>query len=233
MLKALHAKLKAWQDRLGARFGTDISTPEARRAAWWHFQLSDHAFLRVWWHNFHKVTPGLWRTNQPDPARFEAYAKAGARSVLNLRGPSGQSFWLFEREACKRLGLPMVDLNMSARRLPSRATLLELAHLFRTLPQPILVHCKSGADRTGLAAALWLMLMENRPVAEASKQLSLRYVHLSFGKTGILDHLLRYYAREEARSGIGFLDWVATAYDPAEVTASYARWQARGKEGAW
>ena len=51
--------------------------------------------------------------------------------------------------------------------------------------------------------------------------------------TSILDHLLRYYAREEARSGIGFLDWVATAYDPAEVTASYARWQARGKEGAW
>lgn len=233
MLTALHAKLKAWQDRLGARYGTDISTPQARRAAWWHFQLSDHAFLRVWWHNFHRIAPGLWRSNQPDATRFAKYVAMGAKSVLNLRGPSGQSFWLFEREACARLNLPMVDLSMSARSLPKPGTLLELHRLFQTLPRPVLVHCKSGADRTGLAAALWLLLIEDRPLIEAQRQLSWRYVHLSFGKTGILDHLLRYYGREQARSGIGFLDWVATAYDPAEVAASYKRWQARGKEGAW
>ncbi|MBE0555193.1 MAG: tyrosine-protein phosphatase [Rhodobacteraceae bacterium] len=233
MFGTIHAKLKAWQNRLGERFGTDISTPEARRAAWWHFQLSDHAFLRVWWHNFHRVAPGLYRANQPDGKRLADYAALGVKSVLNLRGPSGQSFWLFEREACQALGLPLHDLSMSARSLPTPEKLLQLHELFQTLPRPILVHCKSGADRTGLAAALWLIWIEGRTVEEAMGQLSLRYIHLSFGKTGILDHFLRYYARERDRSGIGLLDWIRKGYDPAEVTASYARWQAGGKEGAW
>ena len=35
------------------------------------------------------------------------------------------------------------------------------------------MHCKSGADRAGLASALWLLHVERRPVAEAMKQLSL------------------------------------------------------------
>lgn len=233
MLRRIHRRLKDWQDALGERYGRDISTPEARRAAWWHFQLSDHAFLRVWWHNFFPVAPGLYRTNQPDGARFARYAAMGIRSVLNLRGASGQSFWLFEQEACEKEGLVLAELDMSARRLPPPQTFLDLHRLFSTLPRPILVHCKSGADRTGLAAALWLMWFEGKSAEEAMAQLSLRYVHLSTGSTGILDHFLRYYARERDRSGIALMDWIRDGYDPAVVTASYARWQKSGPKGDW
>lgn len=233
MLGRIHQKLKDWQDDLGRRIGTDISSPKARRAAWWHFQLSDHAFLRAWWHNFFRVTPDLYRANQPDAKRLSKYAGLGIKSVLNLRGQSGQSFWLFEREACQALNLPLVDLNMSARRAPEREVLLEMHHLFQTMPRPILVHCKSGADRTGLAAALWLIWIEGKSVEQAMAQLSLRYVHLSFGKTGILDHFLRFYARERDRSGIALLDWIRTKYDPAVLTDSYRRWEAKGKRGDW
>lgn len=233
MLGRIHQKLKNWQDTLGRRIGSDISTPKARRAAWWHFQLSDHAFLRVWWHNFFAVGPGLFRSNQPDAKRLEAYAQMGIKSVLNLRGQAKQSFWLFEREACNRLGLPLVDLNMSARQPPKRQALLQLYDLFHTLPRPILVHCKSGADRTGLAAALWQIWVEGKSVEEAMAQLSLRYVHLSFGRTGILDHFLRVYARERDRSGISLIDWIRTGYDPEALADSYRRWEAKGKLGDW
>lgn len=233
MLRRVHKRLKDWQDDLGRRFGSDISTPEARRAARWHFQLSDHAFLRVWWHNFFRVAPGLYRANQPDAKRFHRYAALGIRAVLNLRGTPRQSFWLFEEEACAREGLVLASLTMSARRLPPAETLLELHRLYQTLPRPILIHCKSGADRTGLAAALWLIWIEGRSVEEAMGQLSLRYVHLSFGKTGILDHFLRFYARERDRSGVTLLDWLRDGYDPAAVTASYARWQKSGAAGDW
>ena len=84
-----------------------------------------------------------------------------------------------------------------------------------------------------MAAALYLIDVEGRPVAEAARQLSWRTLHLQSGPTGILDHFLRTYARAQAASGVSLRDWIATGYDPADLTASYARWQARGKAGPW
>lgn len=230
MIRLLHQRLKDWQDRLGARFGADISTPAARRAAVWHFHLSDHAFLRVWWTNLAQIAPGVWRSNQPSPARLARHAAQGFKTIINLRGAAQQSFWLFEREAAATHGMVLHDLNMSARQAPSRAKLLALHDLLTTAPRPMLIHCKSGADRTGLAAALYLVWVEGRPLAEAQQQLSWRYMHLSRGRTGILDHLLRVYGRVAETRDISLLDWIRTEYDPAAVTTSYAKWQAGG---AW
>ena len=233
MIRQIHQRLKEYQDRLGAQYGRDISTPAARRAAKWHFQLSDHAFLRVFWTNLAQFAPGAWRANQPSPAQFARYARMGIRTVINLRGASGQSFWLFEDEACRALGMTLIDVNLSARQAPGRDRLLTLQSILTSAERPFLIHCKSGADRTGLVAALYLIWVEGKSVAEAQRQLSWRHVHLSFGKTGILDHVLRLYARAQAASGIGLLDWITTAYSDTEVTASYKRWQAGGKDGAW
>lgn len=54
---------------------------------------------------------------------------------------------------------------------------------------PFLMHCKSGSDRAGLASALYL-LDQGRPVAEARKMMSLRYLHLANSDAGILDVML-------------------------------------------
>lgn len=229
MIRQLHQRLKDWQDRLGVRFGADISTPEARRAAHWHFHLSDHAFLRVWWTNLAQIAPGVWRSNQPSPQRLARHAAAGFKTILNLRGAAPQSFWLFEAEAAAAHGITLHDLNMSARQAPSRAKLLALVDLMRDAQRPLLIHCKSGADRTGLAAALYLVCIEGRPLAEARAQLSWRYMHLSTGPTGILDHFLRSYARVAETRDISLIDWIATEYDPAELTASYKRFQTGGE----
>jgi protein tyrosine phosphatase (PTP) superfamily phosphohydrolase (DUF442 family) len=233
MIRHIHQRLKDYQDRLGARFGSDISTPTARRAARWHFILSDHAFLRVLWTNLYPIAPGVWRSNQPSPRQLTALAGRGIRTVLNLRGASRQSFWLFEREACTSQGLTLHNLGMSARSAPNPKTLLDLHHLLTTIERPMLIHCKSGADRTGLAAALYLIWVEGRPLHEAQRQLSWRYVHRSTGPTGILDHFLRVYGRRNAEAPIPLLDWIKTEYDPAALTASYKRWQAGGKEAPW
>ena len=238
MFRQIHHRLKAYQDRLGARFGSDISTPAARRAAHLHFILSDHAFLRVLWTNLYPVAPGVWRSNQPSARQFATLERRGIRSVLNLRGASPQSFWLFEAEACTSLGMTLHDLKMSARRAPHPQTLLALHDLLTTAERPMLIHCKSGADRTGLAAALYLIWVEGRSVAEAQRHLSWRYMHLSRGPTGILDHFLRVYARlAETRAAqgrpISLLDWIRTEYTQADLTASYKRWQANGRDGPW
>ena len=216
----IKARLLALQDRLALAYGTDISTATARRAAWWHFQLMDHAFLRALWTNLDRVAPGVWRANQPSQARLKRYfAKLGLKSVLNLRGAPDQGFYLFEAEVCRDLGLTLHDIGLSARRAPARTALLEVLDLLQTLEKPVLIHCKSGADRTGLVAALYLMTVEGRPVSVARKQLSLRYLHVKASATGILDHLLDRYEAEA--NGRTFRVWVEQDYDADRIWDSF------------
>ncbi|MGL6211702.1 MAG: fused DSP-PTPase phosphatase/NAD kinase-like protein [Paracoccaceae bacterium] len=233
MIRQIHQRLRDYQDSLSARFGSDISTPEARRAAKLHFHLSDHAFLRLLWSNFDRFAPGAYRANQPSPAQLARYKALGITTVINLRGEASQSFWLFEAEACAALGLTLKNINLSARRLPSREALLELHDMLADAEKPFLIHCKSGSDRTGMVAALYLIWFCDTPLELATKQLSFRYLHLDHGSTGILDHFFRFYARANAASPIGLLDWIKSAYDPAEVTESYRRWQTNNKADPW
>lgn len=223
----IKTKLVAWQRQLTARIGGDISTPEARRAAALHYQLVDHGFLRVLWRNLHQIGPGVYRGNQPSARQLVAlHRRLGLKSVLNLRGLSVQSFHLFEAEVCVRLGITLVDLPLSARQAPSKAMLEDLYAVLRDLPRPLLIHCKSGADRTGLAAVMYQMVVAGQPFAVARRQLSFRYLHVARSPAGIQDHILRHYEAAFAVSGVGFMDWVRDGYDPAEVTASFQRWRA-------
>jgi Tyrosine phosphatase family len=107
---------------------------------------------------------------------------------------------LLEREACAANGI----------------TLHAIA-LFRTLPRPFLMHCKSGADRAGFASAVYLMVMLGEPVEAARRMLSWRYLHFRWSKTGVLDRVLDLYATRNAHTPLSFEDWAATEYDPRAV----------------
>ena len=95
------------------------------------------------------------------------------------------------------------------------------------MEKPVLIHCKSGADRTGLAAAIYLLTEGGKTLDQAERQLSLRYIHLKRTSTGILDQVLRSYRATGAAKGLGFRDWVATLYDPDVIRADFQRWRGR------
>ncbi len=223
MFKKVLTRIHESEKRWSASYGTDISTPVARRQAWWHYQLSDHGFLRVLWTNLYEIAPGVWRSNQPAPARLARYRRMGIRTILNLRGAEPYSYYLFEREAAARLGIEIVDFKIHARTLALGETYVELLDLLERLPRPFLMHCKSGADRAGLASALWLIHVGKRPVEEAMGQLSLRFAHLKNTRTGVLDQMLATYAEDNRRQPIALRDWFATSYDRDAVTAAFER----------
>jgi protein tyrosine phosphatase (PTP) superfamily phosphohydrolase (DUF442 family) len=227
MIARLGKTIKTWEVALRTCWGDDISTPALRRQALWHFHLFDHAWLRILWTNFDEVAPGVYRSNQPDPARLSKLCDMGIRTIVNLRGTPRQSHYLFEAESCAALGLTMVDFQLHARRAAPRSELLALIETFRTAEKPLLMHCKSGADRAGLAAAIYLLAIEGRSVAEARRQLGPRYVHFRWSQTGICDHLLDAYEARLATGAIGFEDWIATEYDPAVLEADFAAKRAR------
>ncbi len=180
----------------------------------------DHGVLRLWWHNLHQIDKNMWRSNQPTPRRIENAAQLGIRTIINLRGPRSDGGWRLEAEACVRHGLELVDFTVRSRAAPDKQMLFDTKVLFDRIEGPALLHCKSGADRAGLMSALYLLMQKNRPVAEASQQLSFRYLHVKQAKTGLLDAFLTAYAPYEAEK-IAFFDWVKDIYDPEKLQAEF------------
>ena len=198
--------------------------PSSRRRFWLNSLFVDHAALRLGWRNWAAVERGrLYRSNHPLPWQLRHAARRfGLRTVINLRGERADcgSDRLGRAEAAA-LGLHHVDAPFESRGAPHRDRVLRLAEIYRAMPEPALIHCKSGADRTGLAAGTWLLL-QGRPPDEALAQLSLRFGHVRQGRTGILDAFFRLYAAAGAGSKRKpFLDWVRDDYDEAALRESF------------
>jgi protein tyrosine/serine phosphatase len=202
-------------------FRGDLLSRQGRALAWADSLLIDHGALRLLWSNFAAVLPGrLYRSSHPTPWRLAALARRhGLRGVVNLRGPKGNGSDALSRAAAAELGLWFADAPLSSGRAPSRDQVLTLAEAFRLGPEPFLVHCKSGADRAGFAAALFLIL-EGAEVAQALRQLSMRFGHWHRSRAGVLDAFLLRYARE-AEGRKPFLAWLAEDYDAAALGAEF------------
>ena len=207
--------------RFGRIPGADISTPANRRLAKLHFHLADHGLLRILWTNLHPVASGVWRSNQPSPRRLARYRNMGIRTILNLRGERRSSFYLFEKEACAKLGLILIDQPIYARHLVPAERWLGLLESFDRIEKPFVMHCKSGADRSGIASALWLLDQEGASVEEARRQLSRKFVHLKSTKAGVQDHLVDIYEEDTRERPMPIRQWFAERYDPEAIQASF------------
>jgi len=223
MLPSLPATLKTLERRLRAALAGDIDSPRGRARAWLHFNLIDHAFLRVPWTNFDRVAEGVYRSNHPGPRRLRRYRDRGIRAVLNLRGENDESPWMLEQDACRALGLELRVAKIYARKPPGRDELVHLIETMRTMPRPFVMHCKSGADRAGFAAALYAHILDGQPLAQARRHLHWRYLHLASTKTGIVDHILDLYEARLAQGPISLEAWIRDEYDPARARESFAR----------
>ena len=183
----------------------------------------DQGVIRMFWANAATVAPGVFRSNQPNHRRLARMKAQGLVSVLYLRGSDGGAPFRAERHACAALELRFHSFNMSAHRLPTSDRVLALIALFRRIEKPFLLHCRAGADRTGLASAIYLLAIEGRPAEEAAAMLSRRFGHWSWSSTGVLDRMVATFRADHAVTGIGFEEWIATRYDPAAITAEFAR----------
>ncbi len=195
-------------------FRGDLNTPAGRAKAWSDSLLVDHGVFRVLWENWAAVVPGrLYRSNHPTPARLAAVARRhGIKTLINLRGPRHCGSDALSREAAARLGLAHVDAPFESRGAPHKDRILRLAAIYRDMAEPALIHCKSGADRAGLASGLFILL-NGGTAREALAQLSWRFGHFNRSRTGILDAFFIRYALEAEPHKKPFLDWLRDDYD--------------------
>lgn len=132
--------------------------------------------------NFHPVVPGsLYRSAQPTTADIAHYRKTyGIKTIINLRGENAGSPWYdAEIAEAKQLGIAHVDFGMSAGRELTRTEAADLVAILERAEKPVLIHCKAGADRSGLASALYVAAVAKLGEAAAEHQISIRYGHIS------------------------------------------------------
>lgn len=132
--------------------------------------------------NFNTVIEGeFYRSGQITAQQLDDYVvRYGIKTIVNLRGVNAGTSW-YDKELAEshRLNVNHVDFGLSARQELSAERATDLIAVLRSAPKPILVHCEGGADRSGLASALYLAVVKNWRSDVAEGQLSIRFGHFS------------------------------------------------------
>ena len=168
----------------------------------------------LWSSNLHEVAPGkLWRSAQVSPSALADLVRGkGIRLVINLRkeDPDNAQHEREER-ACREAGAEFVTIPLSPKHLPPPERVRELVEALERGPFPALVHCRTGADRAGLAGMLYLAVVERRPFEEAvGSQLAWSAGHLPLGDGRGVDRFVELY--RETSGGRDLKSWILEEY---------------------
>jgi hypothetical protein len=166
--------------------------------------------------NFSVIEQGLaYRSGQMRPDEIDAIVQEeGIRSILSLVSAEPDDPWYRgEMAVSAAWNVAHYEIPLLARSELTSAELCRLLTLLQNAPKPMLIHSKYGADRAGLAAAIFEYTIAARSADEASAQLSIRYGHFPyfFTGTGAMDSSFRKFLIEQ--QGCGYLGEDATSQE--------------------
>jgi len=165
-----------------------------------------YALYLIATHNGHVVSTGkVYRSNQMQQATLARLVhEYGIKTIVNLRGADLRATWYRnETNESQRLGVKHLDFALSATRETTDEQVDEILTALNCAPKPVLIHCRSGADRAGLISALYLYSLEGKSPEVAGRQLSILCGHVpSFLGTGssAMDRSYRRYIRDHTLS---------------------------------
>lgn len=136
--------------------------------------------------NFGQVDARLYRGAQPEPAAYAELKTLGIDTVVRFN-PEGQDMAV-EKNQVESLGMKFVSLPWSGLGEPTHQQVVSFLALLRDNPDAkIFVHCRLGADRTGVMVALYRLTFSHWDTAQALAEMhAFHYHHL------LLPHLQRY-----------------------------------------
>jgi hypothetical protein len=154
-------------------------------------------------------------------------------TVINLRGGTAKDSWhRAEQAVCTYEGANLIDFSFSAIKLPRPADLKRLLATFDALKPgqyPILIHCRGGADRSGMVCTIYRCVYDHLPLDEAeSEELTWRYGHLAFTRTRAMDLIFTLY--RQTSHGEDLRKWILTTY-PSVYAREPANLKSTGSPG--
>jgi hypothetical protein len=175
-------------------------------------------------YNFAVLQPGrIYRSGQMFPsALLRTLREHEVKTVLNLRGPNPRESWYRDEIATTlAAGATQVDLPLSSCVWMSRIQLRTFIRVLDTCEYPVLLHCAWGSERTGLAAAIAELLCAGSTLADARRQLALRYLYVRLGDGRIMAEFLDQYenwlrAKNLEHRPEVFRTWVEDGYLPGK-----------------
>ncbi len=127
--------------------------------------------------NFHQVNENVYRGGQPSADGWPSLAKLGVKTVIDLRRPDEHST-AEEARAVEAAGMKYVNVPMKGVVAPSEDQVTKVLTLLLNSPDPVFVHCKRGADRTGTIIACYRMAHDrwnNKQALSEAKSLGMAW----------------------------------------------------------
>ena len=139
--------------------------------------------------NFGRITPRLYRGGQPSEDGIAGLRALGVNTIISFT--LGEEGARAEAAQAARLGMNYVSLPWSTEDVPDPEQVHVFLDYLRDHPElTVFVHCKAGADRTGVMIALARMTLDRWPAQKAVDEMNAFHYHFLF-----LPHLQRFVER--------------------------------------
>ena len=146
--------------------------------------------------NLHRITPTLYRSEQPTAAGMKNLEKLGIRTVINLR------WFNNDRKEAHGTSLRTERVKILTWNVDDKHVIEVMRMLKQTENGPFLIHCQHGADRTGLMSAMYRVLEQGWTADDALAELT----EGGYGYHSIWTNILRYVRSadvDKLRAAIG------------------------------
>ncbi len=144
--------------------------------------------------NFHQINAQLYRGAQPKAGGLAQLARLGVKTIINLRGADEHT--RAEEQEARALGMTFYDVALPGFSRPADTAVEHVLGLIADPQlQPVFIHCKRGADRTGTIIACYRIMHDQwtaqRALAEAKRD------GMSWLERG-MKHYVKDFARRHA-----------------------------------
>ncbi len=135
------------------------STTEKIRDGNWANKVTASYF-----NNLYKINDSIYRSEQPANKAIAFIDSSGIKSILNLRQKKDNP-GLLNMRSVKSYHIKMAVNNFTD------AEIIQSLLIIKNAPKPLLVHCKHGADRTGVVIAMYRIIFQNWSKEKALEEL--------------------------------------------------------------
>ncbi len=138
--------------------------------------------------NLHRISPTLFRSEQPTALGMKNLEKLGIRTVINLRAFND------DKKEVKGTSLRTERVKILTWRIDDKHVIEVMRMLKKAENGPFLIHCQHGADRTGLMSAMYRILEQDWTPEDALQEL----IDGGYGYHSMWKNIVRYVRSVDA-----------------------------------
>ena len=108
----------------------------------------------------------------------------------------------------EELGIKMVDIEVYSRAFPDAYRIEDAKKVFESIEYPAWMHCKAGADRTGIYATLFQYFHEKMPISKTNQLKAWPFGHIKHSNAGKIDYYFEEYLKyEKENPDADLIEW--------------------------